>query len=202
MIDHFTNQPWAIGALVLSYLIGSIPFGFILAKLFSQKDIRTLGSGNIGATNVLRTGNKFLAFVTLILDGAKGFLAVYVSTHYQVEFFAAVIVMLGHMFPIWLKFKGGKGVATYGGVLFALSVPLGGQAVLAWLCFLTIFGYSSLAAILAAILVPLTVWIWSYGEHLFYTTLGLTALLLLMHHENIVRLIKGTEPKVRGEKKV
>lgn len=202
MIDHFINNPMTFGVLGLSYLIGSIPFGYVLTKLSGKGDIRDIGSGNIGATNVLRTGHKLLALLTLLLDGAKGFLAVHFASRYQIQDFAAAAVMLGHMFPLWLKFRGGKGVATYGGILLGLSVPLGGQAILAWFCFLVIFGYSSLAAILAAILVPVTVWLWSYGEPLLYTTTILGTLLILKHYENIVRLVKGTEPKVRGQNKL
>ena len=200
MIEHFLNNPIHFLVLILSYLIGSIPFGFVLTKLSGKGDIREIGSGNIGATNVLRTGHKLLALTTLVLDGAKGFLAVYLAERYQLQYFAAVAVMLGHMFPIWLKFKGGKGVATYGGLLFGLSVPLGGQAILAWLAFLAIFGYSSLAALLAALLVPFTAWLWSYGAPIFYTSSILSVLLIAKHYENIGRLIKGTEPKIRKKK--
>lgn len=199
MIDHFINNPITFGVLALSYLVGSIPFGYLLTRLSGKGDIRDVGSGNIGATNVLRTGNKLMALLTLLLDGAKGFLAVHFAHRYQIQDWAAGAVMLGHMFPIWLKFRGGKGVATYGGILFGLSVPLGAQAVLAWLSFLVIFGYSSLAALLAAILVPVTVWLWSYGEPLLYTTCVLGGFLIIKHYENIVRLLKGTEPKVRNK---
>ena len=199
MIDHFINNPITFAVLGASYLVGSIPFGYLLTRLSGKGDIRDIGSGNIGATNVLRTGNKLLALLTLLLDGAKGFVVVHFAHRYQIQDWAAGAVMLGHMFPVWLKFKGGKGVATYGGILFGLSIPLGGQAVLAWLCFLVIFGYSSLAALLAAVLVPFTVWLWSYGEPLLYVTLILGVLLILKHYDNIVRLIKGTEPKVRGQ---
>jgi glycerol-3-phosphate acyltransferase PlsY len=200
LIDHhFFNSPWPTLILVASYLIGSIPFGLLFTKWAGKGDLRKIGSGNIGATNVLRTGSKFLALVTFICDAVKGYLAVYMSEKFQVHDFAAIAVILGHMFPVWLKFHGGKGVATYGGVLFGLSVPLGAQGVLAWVSFALIFGYSSLAALLAALLIPFTVWIWSYGEPLLYTTGGLSFLLILKHYDNIVRLIKGKEPKI-GQK--
>ena len=200
MVDHFLNNPLAILIVVGSYFLGSIPFGLLFTKWGGKGDLRTVGSGNIGATNVLRTGSKFLALSTLIFDGLKGYAAVYLGEKFQVQDFAAGAVILGHMFPVWLKFKGGKGVAVYSGILFGLSVPLGAQAVLAWVSFALIFGYSSLAALLTAILVPLTVWIWSYGEPLLYITSILSFLLIIKHHENIGRLIKGKEPKVGAKK--
>lgn len=179
--------------------MGTIPFGLLFTKWAGKGDIRKIGSGNIGATNVLRTGSRFLALATFFADALKGFVAVYLGERFQVQDFAGVAVILGHMFPVWLKFRGGKGVATYAGVLFGLSVPLGAQAILAWVSFALIFGYSSLAALLAALLVPFTVWLWSYGEPLLYTTGALSFLLILKHYENIVRLIKGKEPKI-GQK--
>lgn len=200
MVDHFLNNPLAILVVVGSYFLGSIPFGLLFTKWGGKGDLRTVGSGNIGATNVLRTGSKFLALATLIFDGLKGYTAVYLGEKLQVQDFAAGAVILGHMFPVWLKFKGGKGVAVYSGILFGLSVPLGAQAVLAWVSFALIFGYSSLAALLTAILVPLTVWIWSYGEPLLYVTAILSFLLIVKHYENIGRLIKGKEPKVGAKK--
>jgi glycerol-3-phosphate acyltransferase PlsY len=200
MVDHFLNNPLATLVVVGSYFLGSIPFGLLFTKWGGKGDLRTVGSGNIGATNVLRTGSKFLALATLIFDGLKGYAAVYLGEKFQVQDFAAGAVILGHMFPVWLKFKGGKGVAVYSGILFGLSVPLGAQAVLAWVSFALIFGYSSLAALLTAILVPLTVWIWSYGEPLLYVTVILSFLLIIKHYENIGRLIKGKEPKVGAKK--
>lgn len=157
------------------------------------------GIGNIGATNVLRTGSHFLALATFLADALKGFVAVYLGERFQVGDFAGIAVIIGHMFPLWLKFQGGKGVATYGGVLFGLSIPLGTQAVLAWVSFALLFGYSSLAALLAALLIPFTAWLWSYGDPILYTTGALSFLLILKHYANIVRLIKGKEPKI-GQK--
>lgn len=200
MIDHhFLNNPLSILAIFGGYFFGSIPFGLLFTKWAGKGDLRKIGSGNIGATNVLRTGNKILALATFLGDALKGYLAVYIGEKFQVGDFCAVAAVLGHMFPIWLKFKGGKGVATYGGVLFGLSVPLGAQAVLGWVSFALIFGYSSLAALITAVLIPFTVWLWSYGEPLLYTTVGLSILLIIKHYENILRLIKGKEPKI-GQK--
>ena len=200
MIDHhFFNNPLSLLVILGSYFLGSIPFGLLFTKWAGKGDLRKIGSGNIGATNVLRTGNKVLALATFLCDALKGYIAVYIGEQFQVGDFAAVAAILGHMFPVWLKFKGGKGVATYGGVLFGLSIPLGAQAILAWVSFALIFGYSSLAALIAAVLVPFTVWLWSYGEPLLYTTTGLSLLLIVKHYENIFRLIKGKEPKI-GQK--
>jgi glycerol-3-phosphate acyltransferase PlsY len=187
--------------LVFAYLAGSIPFGLILTRAAGLGDIRAIGSGNIGATNVLRKGKKSIAFLTLLLDLLKGWCAVYVAKHYGIELWAAVLAVLGHMFPVWLKFRGGKGVAAYAGVLFGLSVPLGMQALLGWIAFLLIFGYSSLAALLVTVLVPFSVWLWHY-DGLLGTTIFLSVLIWAKHYDNIQRLLKGEEPKVgkRGKK--
>ena len=140
---------------VFSYFCGSIPFGLILTKTFSGKDIRDVGSGNIGATNVLRTGNKYLAFSTLILDILKGYIAVIITKQFFPELLqlSALLVFLGHIFPIWLKFKGGKGVATFLGILFALSYSLTLLFILTWITVALIFKYSSLSSIFASITV-------------------------------------------------
>ena len=186
--------------LLFSYLVGSVPFGLVITKAAGRGDVRKIGSGNIGATNVLRTGNKWLAVLTLFFDFFKGWCAVYFAKKYGIEAWAALVVVLGHMFPVWLRFKGGKGVATYAGVLMALSVPLGLQALLGWMAFLVLFRYSSLAALLVTLLVPLTVWIWHY-EGLLMITLTLSALVWVKHIKNIQRLLKGDEPKVGKKKK-
>ncbi len=186
--------------LVLSYFAGSIPFGLIITQIAGYGDIRTIGSGNIGATNVLRTGKKTLALLTLFFDFFKGWGVVVIAKKFGVEDLAAILVVLGHMFPIWLDFKGGKGVATYGGVLMALSVPLGMQAILGWMAFLLLFKYSSLAALFVAVLVPLSVWVWHYGG-LLTPTLILSALVCVKHAPNIQRLLKGDEPKVGQDKR-
>ena len=138
-----------------SYFCGSIPFGLILTKTFTGKDLRSIGSGNIGATNVLRTGNKYLAFSTLILDILKGYFAVIITQQYFIELIqlSALLVFLGHLFPIWLKFKGGKGVATFLGILFALSYSLTLLFIFTWITVALIFKYSSLSSIFASITV-------------------------------------------------
>ena len=181
--------------LVCSYLVGSIPFGLLITRIAGEGDIRAIGSGNIGATNVLRTGRKILALLTLFFDFFKGWCMVFLAKAYGMESLAAISVVVGHMFPVWLGFRGGKGVATYGGVLMALSVPLGIQAILGWIAFFVIFGYSSLAALFVAVLVPFSVWVWHY-EGLLTTTLILSVLVGLKHIKNIQRLLKGEEPKV------
>lgn len=196
MIQTLSN-PLHLAVIGGAYLLGSIPFGLLFTKWGGKGNIRKVGSGNIGATNVLRTGSKLLAFLTLLFDGLKGYIAVKMGAYFGVEFLAAIAVLLGHIFPIWLKFQGGKGVATYLGVLLALSIPLGAQAVLAWLSFLILFGYSSLAAILTCILIALTTWIWGYGEMFLYGTLLMGTLILFRHKDNIKRLLNKTEPKVK-----
>ena len=139
--------------IIFSYLIGSIPFGLLLTKFFASKDIRKIGSGNIGATNVLRTGNKLLALITLLLDVTKGYLPVFIVNQYypQLTQLAALITFLGHIFPCWLKFKGGKGVATYLGVLIALSYELSIVFVFTWIVVTLIFKYSSLSSMFSSL---------------------------------------------------
>jgi glycerol-3-phosphate acyltransferase PlsY len=192
-LSSFTNLAVILGA----YLMGSIPFGLLFTKWGGKGNIRQIGSGNIGATNVLRTGSKLLAFLTLFFDGLKGYVAVKLGAYFGIEFLAAIAVLVGHIFPIWLKFQGGKGVATYLGILLAFSVPLGAQAVLGWLSFLVLFGYSSLAAILTCILIVLTTWIWSYGDMFVCSAFLMGALIIFRHKDNIKRLLNKTEPKVR-----
>ena len=141
--------------IFFSYICGSIPFGLLLTKLFAGKDIRKIGSGNIGATNVLRTGNKFLAALTLLLDVMKGYFPVIITMKYYPEFvqLSCLLCFLGHIFPIWLKFKGGKGVATYLGILFALSIKLSLLFIFTWLVVSLIFKYSSLSSMFASLTV-------------------------------------------------
>ena len=140
---------------VFSYLCGSIPFGLILTKIFSKQDIREIGSGNIGATNVLRTGNKYLAFATLFLDILKGYIPVLIAKHFFPELLqlSALLAFLGHLFPVWLKFNGGKGVATFLGILFALSYGLAALFIFTWLTVSLIFKYSSLSSIFSSLTV-------------------------------------------------
>ena len=142
---------------IISYLLGSIPFGYIFTKLFLKKDIRNIGSGNIGATNVLRTGNKFIGYITLIMDILKAVIPVlYIKFNYpEFIYITSLSVFIGHVFPVWLKFKGGKGVATYIGILFSLNLIYGFIFILTWLIIFLIFKYSSLSSIFSSISVPI-----------------------------------------------
>jgi glycerol-3-phosphate acyltransferase PlsY len=190
-----------IAAIVFGYLLGSIPFGLILTRLAGFGDIRKIGSGNIGATNVLRTGNKTLALATLLLDGAKGAVAVLVARHFNPELavYAGAAAFIGHIFPIWLKFKGGKGVATGLGILLAINWIIGVLACLTWLVVAFVFRYSSLSALLAMALAPVYA-IWLGTPEQVWLGIGLAVLVWIRHHENIRRLLKGEEPKI-GRKK-
>ena len=182
---------------LLSYLCGSIPFGLILTKFFTKVDIRKIGSGNIGTTNVLRAGNKFLAFVTLALDILKGFIPVIISIKFFPEFIylSSLLVFLGHVFPIWLKFKGGKGVATYLGIILALSFKLALIFGLAWLILLLIFRYSSLSSIISSLIVFLSSLLFiNYSLTILLFTLFVT--ILYTHRDNIVRLKNKSENKI------
>ncbi len=188
-------------AAVCGYLLGSIPFGLVLTKLAGMGDIRAIGSGNIGATNVLRTGNKKLAAATLLLDGAKGAVAVLIAQTWgqDMAVMAAGGAMLGHCFPIWLKFKGGKGVATFLGIMLAIVWPAGIACCLTWLAVAALFRFSSLAALIAVIAAPLYAWYFADFQIMYLA--GLMALLVVFrHHENIGRLFAGTEPRI-GRKK-
>jgi glycerol-3-phosphate acyltransferase PlsY len=188
------------GPFLLGYLLGSIPFGLLLTRAAGLGDIRQVGSGNIGATNVLRTGRKGLAAATLLLDALKGVAAVLIAD--QVGELAAVGAaagaVLGHMFPVWLSFKGGKGVATTLGVMWGLSWPVGAIACAAWLLFAAIFRYSSLAALLSVVVAALAAWLLTDPRAAMLLTL-LVPVVWALHHENIARLLKGTETKI-GER--
>jgi len=189
-------------ALVAGYLLGSIPFGLLISRLGGHGDIRKIGSGNIGATNVLRTGNKKLAAATLLLDALKGSAAVLVLAQFGPlpALAAGFGAVLGHNFPVWLGFKGGKGVATTLGVLIAASWPVGVLACLTWLVTALIFRISSLSALVALVLSPVYAY-WLNGRDLAVLA-GLLALLsLIRHHENIARLLRGQEPKIGKGKK-
>ncbi|HWQ86382.1 glycerol-3-phosphate 1-O-acyltransferase PlsY [Brevundimonas sp.] len=209
----------ALGTLALmavgGYLLGSIPFGVILTRLMTGEDVRSIGSGNIGATNVLRTGRKDLAFATLILDAGKGAAALLLARYllggvsHSAEVAGAIAggaAFLGHLFPVWLGFRGGKGVATFFGLLLAACWPLGLLAGATWLLVAALFRMSSLAALIAAVAAPV------YAV-LPLTALGLPAptpvaalsvftavLIWIRHHENIARLLKGTEPRIGAKK--
>jgi len=184
--------------LFLSYLIGSIPFGFLLTKIFLKKDIRKIGSGNIGATNALRTGNKLIGYSTLALDISKAVILLLIIKFNFSEylFTSSIAVFLGHVFPIWLKFKGGKGVATYVGILFCINIYLVIFFIVSWLIIFTLTKYSSLASMLSALFVPLTSYfLLGDNNYYFYIIFGL--LILITHRENIKRLKNNTESKTK-----
>ncbi|MGF7054117.1 glycerol-3-phosphate acyltransferase PlsY [Bosea sp. OAE752] len=190
-------------ALVTGYLFGSIPFGIILTKLAGGPDLRSIGSGNIGATNVLRTGNKKLAAATLVGDMLKGTVAVLLAWHWlggpQAALAAAVGAFLGHLFPVWIGFKGGKGVATYLGVLIGLNGWIALAFAAIWLGVAWLSRYSSLAALTASVLTPLLLW-FAAGMHQAAAVMAvLTLLLWIMHRTNIARLLAGSEGKI-GQK--
>lgn len=189
---------WPFYAMVLAgYLLGSIPFGLVLTRLAGLGDIRKIGSGNIGATNVLRTGNKALAALTVLLDGGKGALAVILAGRLgpDMAVLAGGGALVGHLFPVWLKFKGGKGVATGLGVLLA-AAPLAGLAACAtWLAVAAALRYSSLAALAAFLLSPLYGWLLA-GPQMAELAAFLAVLIILRHHTNIRRLLKGEESKI------
>jgi acyl phosphate:glycerol-3-phosphate acyltransferase len=190
-----------LGALILGYALGSIPFGILLTKLTGGPDLRTIGSGNIGATNVLRTGNKGLAAATLLGDAFKGTLAVLVARFYGGEASALVAMLgalLGHMFPVWLVFKGGKGVATYLGAIMALDWRVGLVFIAAWLASAFIMRFSSLAALVATLCVPIAFWFLGNPIRAEFTFM-LSALIWWLHRPNIVRLLSGQETRI-GEK--
>jgi glycerol-3-phosphate acyltransferase PlsY len=197
MIDH-------VLAAVLGYLCGSIPFGLLLTRAAGLGDIRTIGSGNIGATNVLRTGNKGIAAATLLLDAAKGAVPVLVAHQFwdaEPALLAAIGAFLGHVFPVWLGFKGGKGVATYIGVLLGLSWIVGLIFCAVWLVIALAQRLSSLAALTAAATSPIFTYVVTGDMLMTTTTILLSLLLIVRHWSNIGRLIQGTEPKIGGGKK-
>jgi len=193
---------WLPVAFVLGYLFGSIPFGLILTKLAGTQDLRSIGSGNIGATNVLRTGHKGLAAATLLLDMLKGTAAVVIAGAFggpNAAMLAALGAFLGHLFPVWLKFRGGKGVAVYIGVLIGLFWPAAIVFLALWLATAVATRYSSLSALVASFVTPIFLWWFDHGA-LAALFAVLTVLLFYMHRENISRLRAGTEGKI-GERK-
>ncbi len=186
------------GAAFAGYLLGSIPFGLLLTRLAGLGDIRNLGSGNIGATNVLRTGNKALAALTLLLDGAKGAAAVLLAGTMGPDMaaLAGAGAVVGHLFPVWLRFKGGKGVATGLGVLLASAWPVGLAACATWLLVAALSRYSSLAALLAFLAAPFYAWLLPRNSEQIGLALLIALLVWLRHVANIRRLVSGTEPKI------
>ncbi|HQS14446.1 glycerol-3-phosphate 1-O-acyltransferase PlsY [Reyranella sp.] len=190
------------GPFLMGYLMGSIPFGLLLTRAAGLGDIRNVGSGNIGATNVLRTGRKGLAAATLLFDALKGVVAVLIADQVgQLPAVAAAAgAVLGHMFPVWLGFKGGKGVATTLGVMWGLSWPVGAIACAAWLLLAAAFRYSSLAALLSVVVAAIAAWFLTDPRAAMLLTL-LVPLVWVRHHENIARLLNGTESKIGQGKK-
>ena len=182
--------------IFISYLIGSIPFGYILTKIFLKKDITKIGSGNIGATNVLRTGNKFLGYLTLSLDIVKTVIPLLIIKYYFYDYIyiSSLSIFLGHVFPIWLKFKGGKGVATYVGILCCLNIYLGISFGVVWLFIFLIFKYSSLSSLFGSLSIPLTNYFILKEDITFFFVI-MFVLIFFTHRENIKRLLNSTESK-------
>ena len=183
---------------IISYLMGSVPFGFILTKIFLKKDIREIGSGNIGATNALRTGNKIIGYLTLILDILKAVIPVlYVKFFFQESIYiSSLCAFLGHVFPIWLKFRGGKGVATYVGILFSINIYFGIIFLVSWAITFLVSKYSSLSSLIASASIPIYLLILSrFDQVFFFTTMFI--LIFFTHRENIKRLKNKEETKTK-----
>jgi glycerol-3-phosphate acyltransferase PlsY len=215
----YTWPFWA--AAILGYLLGSIPFGLVLTRLAGYGDIRKIGSGNIGATNVLRTGNRALALATLVLDSGKGAIAVLLAGWFgpDLAVLAGGGAMLGHTFPVWLKFRGGKGVATALGTLLAIAPLMGALACLTWLATAAATRYSSVAGMASVVLAPVFGWLlawrpiygelasWGLGHRMLADpqraelALFIAVLVVIRHHQNIRRLIKGEESRIGDKKK-
>ena len=186
------------------YFFGSIPFAYILPKIFGLGDIRKLGSGNVGATNVLRAGNKLLAIIVLAFDIIKGFAPLFILKNYYHNELSEIIILfigsaaiLGHIFPIWLKFKGGKGVATYIGFLFAINYIFGIFYIITWLLIALLKKYSSLASITSLVLLPFFVMIFYYEKNLIYLLILINLIIISKHYSNIYRLIHKSETKIK-----
>jgi glycerol-3-phosphate acyltransferase PlsY len=197
-MDLSLARPETLIALALGYLLGSIPFGLLLTRLGGTQDIRTIGSGNIGATNVLRTGRKGLAVATLVGDALKGTAAVLLCKWLYGDVLALVAAcgaFLGHLFPVWLRFKGGKGVATFIGILIGVAWPAALFFCAVWLLVAWLSRYSSLSALIASALTPVFLWYWQ-GPTAAAVLAALAAVLWIRHHENIARLLSGSEGKI------
>ena len=184
--------------IIFSYFLGSIPFGYLLTKIFLQKDIREIGSGNIGATNVLRTGNKYIGYATLLFDILKAIIPIIFVKFYYLDYLyiASLCVFLGHVFPIWLKFKGGKGVATYVGILCCLNIYLGISFGIVWLISFFIFKYSSLSSLLGSLSIPI-VNFFILKEDVIFFFIIMFVLIFYTHRENIKRLLNRSESKTK-----
>ena len=201
LISWSLSTPAMLGSLLFGYLCGSIPFGLILTRMAGLGDVRQIGSGNIGATNVLRTGNKKIAALTLLADALKGTVAVVAAREIigmEAALIAGLGAFIGHLYPVWLKFKGGKGVATYLGILLGLAPLIALVFIIVWLGMAKIFRFSSLAALTAAVVVPVALYYHGRPEvaSLFVV---ISAITILKHHENIRRLLAGTESRI-GDK--
>ena len=183
--------------ILVSYLLGSIPFGFLLTKIFLKKDIRKIGSGNIGATNALRTGNKAIGYSTLLLDILKAIIPIlFIKLQYpEFVFISSLAVFLGHVFPIWLKFNGGKGVATYLGMLFCINYILGFIFIVTWLIVFLVSKYSSLSSLLASLIIP--IYYFYINDESYYFFIIMFILIFYTHRENIKRLLNHTESKTK-----
>jgi acyl phosphate:glycerol-3-phosphate acyltransferase len=202
-MPELTTDPTLLGiTALLAYLLGSIPFGVVITRMMGLGDLRQIGSGNIGATNVLRTGNKGAALATLVLDAAKGGIAVLIARWLLAEDAAQVAglaAFLGHLYPVWLKFRGGKGVATFLGILIALAWPIGLAACATWLVVALVSRTSSVAALASAGTTSLWLFVLDEGRMLFLVMI-LTILVYVRHRENLRRIKAGTEPRI-GQKK-
>ena len=206
-METLAGAVWlTLGLIVVGgYLLGSIPFGLLAARFGGAGDIRKIGSGNIGATNVLRSGRKDLAAITLIGDAGKGVVAVLLARWLTNDNAAAVALaggaaFVGHLFPVWLKFNGGKGVATFYGVLLTAAWPVGLLAALTWLAMAALFRISSLAALTAAALAPLFAFATDQPYPMVLLSAFMAVLIFIRHHQNISRLLKGEEPKIGAKK--
>ncbi|GAB5511853.1 MAG: glycerol-3-phosphate 1-O-acyltransferase PlsY [Hyphomicrobiales bacterium] len=207
-INLTASAPYFLAAFLFGYLLGSIPFGLLLTRMAGLGDVRSIGSGNIGATNVLRTGRKDVAAATLLLDAAKGFAAVFIAGSFfgpAIAALAAIGALVGHCYPVWLRFKGGKGVATFLGILVALSWPHAALFAAIWLALAFTLRYSSLAALVACLCVPISAFLFSpaslFGSRaLGEVTIILVVLIFWKHRENIKRLLTGQESRIGSAK--
>ena len=209
MMDYSDNVLTSLGMLVGAYILGSVPFAVVFSRLFGLQDPRTYGSGNPGATNVLRSGNKAAAALTLIGDAAKGWLAVWLAIHFKTSPFliagVAIAVFLGHLYPIFLKFKGGKGVATAFGIMIAIEPILALATMATWIIMAVFFRFSSLAALTCAVFAPIYYFfggmlVWSSHLPIGAALIVIALFLLYRHKANIQRLIAGTEPRIGNRK--
>lgn len=201
MPEFVTSLPLLGVTACLAYLLGSVPFGIVSARFFGLGDLRQVGSGNIGATNVLRTGNRYAALFTLVFDAGKGAAAVLIARLLLAEDaaqIAGLFAFVGHLLPVYLRFKGGKGVATLLGIVLALAFPVGIAACLTWAVVAALFRYSSLAALISAAFTPIWAIILGHGS-LFLLTALLAQIIFLRHRENVQRLVAREEPKI-GDK--